>query len=287
MNLNSPIITTYPIIAPYEKTTHAWRRLLQHLVQNGRRVSARGLTFNEMLNVSLTVDMVWPMVTSDIRNASLKYYFGEAWWILSGKGDLESILPYNKNMARYADNGQFFGAYGPPFQEQIDRVADELIRDPNSRRAVLTLWRPNPPMDTKDFPCTISIQWVVRGGHLHCFDSMRSSDAWLGWPYDIFTFSCASAYLSLLIKMKTGFFYPLGNITLNAISQHLYSTDIEKAIAVLKAEKEGTDRSYRVSLDPSRFENTSEFLTRLKELADQFGTSMEGLRDPCVPTLTI
>lgn len=273
-----------PLIAPFAKTTFAWKKLLEHIIRNGRQVNARGLAFLETLNVSLTVEMAWPMVTSEARNASLKYYFGEAWWILSGHGDLDSILPYNKNMARYADNGQFFGAYGPPFQEQIDRVADELIKDSFSRRAVLTLWRQNPPMETKDFPCTISIQWVIRDGKLHCFDSMRSSDAWLGWPYDIFTFSCASAYLSLLIRMKSGREHPLGNITLNAVSQHLYLSDLDKAMKVLQTTD---DKEFRVSLDPSRFDTTGDFLKRLKELADKHSTSMEGLKDPCVPILTI
>jgi hypothetical protein len=53
---------------------------------------------------------------------------------------------------------------------------------------------------------------------------MRSSDIWLGWPYDVFNFSMLSAAILLTLKSVDDNFLcgNLGYLTLNAGSQHLY-----------------------------------------------------------------
>ena len=120
--------------------------------------------------------------------------------------------------------------------DQFTYIVDELINDHNTRQAVATIWRRN-PRPSKDIPCTISVQFMVRDNKLHCFDNMRSSDVWLGWPYDIFNFSMCSAFISLLYKLRTGHALPLGNIYLTASSQHLYDYNYDKAIEVLQNPK--------------------------------------------------
>ena len=62
---------------------------------------------------------------------------------------------------------------------------------------------------------------------------MRSSDIWLGWPYDIFNFTMLTGYIMLLLREKGINNLQLGNIYLNAGSQHLYENNWEKAIDAL------------------------------------------------------
>ena len=109
-------------------------------------------------------------------------------------------------------------------------VVDALSRDPDSRQAVIEIWRPN-PRDSRDVPCTLTVQWMIRDGKLHCLDSMRSSDAWLGWPYDVFNFSMLSLYILLMLKERSAITLQhidlmarlqLGDLHLTAGSSHLY-----------------------------------------------------------------
>ena len=52
---------------------------------------------------------------------------------------------------------------------------------------------------------------------------MRSSDAWMGWPYDIYNFSCITAFIALHLNVD------IGRLYLTAGSQHLYDEHIDKA----------------------------------------------------------
>ena len=62
---------------------------------------------------------------------------------------------------------------------------------------------------------------------------MRSSDAWLGWVYDTFNFSMISAWVAIALRGH----YPnleLGNLYLDATSQHLYKTNFDLFSNVLE-----------------------------------------------------
>jgi thymidylate synthase len=54
---------------------------------------------------------------------------------------------------------------------------------------------------------------------------MRSSDVWLGWPYDVFNFSMVGASVVLALRLHPKFEgLQLGELYLTAGSQHLYET---------------------------------------------------------------
>ena len=84
-------------------------------------------------------------------------------------------------------------------------------------------------MKTNDVPCTLSLQFLIRNGELNCIATMRSSDAWLGWVYDIYNFSMVSLYVMLQLKSQHKFKYNLGHLYLTVGSQHLYKQQFEKA----------------------------------------------------------
>ena len=203
-------------------------------------MEVRGQRTLEILASQTNVDMDFPVVTAKARNLGYRFMVAEAWWILTGQNAVETIKPYSKQIERFSDDGvHFAGAYGPPVIDQLTYIVDSLQRDKQTRQAVLSIWRPN-PRDSKDIPCTVSVQWLIRDNYLHCIDNMRSSDAWLGWPYDIFNFTMLTAHILQLLK-KRGSGYEnleLGTLTLNAGSQHLYERDLENVEKVLKNEEE-------------------------------------------------
>jgi thymidylate synthase len=209
--------------------TASWKVLLHLLSQKGQEVSPRGIATKEMLAYTSIVPMTFPIVVSKKRALSYKFMAAEAYWILTGDNRLSTISPYSKKIADFSDDGVFFkGAYGPKVVDQLPYVIETLANDLHSRQAVLTIWRERPGK-SKDIPCTIALQFIIRDGKLHTIATMRSSDAWLGFPYDIFNFSMISWYVISVLKTKYSLKLKPGNLHLTAGSQHLYETNFEKS----------------------------------------------------------
>lgn len=217
----------------------AWIQLLSHVFFEGSRASPRQQDTLEWLGYQSVVDMRYPLVTVEARNLGYRFAPAEAWWIGTGKNDVASIAPYSRAIAQFSDDGEtFFGAYGPRLRDQLPYVVETLYRDPDSRQAVATIWRENPPR-SKDIPCTVSAQWLVRTDEegqrfVYCVDTMRSSDAWLGWPYDVFNFTMLSAYVAAYLALAWGEPVYLGKLVLQAGSQHIYRRDLEGVKACLR-----------------------------------------------------
>ena len=167
----------------------AWADCLQEILRHGIPRAPRGLETLEIPHRTLVMDMSLPVVTNKERKLSYQFMAAEAYWIMTGDNRVSTIAPYNKNISAFSDDGEvFFGAYGPPIKDQLPYVLKSLAADQETRQAGLTIWRPS-PLPSKDIPCTVAI-WFRRIHHnltVHVF--MRSSDAWLGVPYDIFNFS--------------------------------------------------------------------------------------------------
>lgn len=156
----------------------------------------------------------------------------ESYWILTGDNRVSTISYYSKQIKEFSDDGlHFAGAYGPKVVAQFPFILDAFREDPQTRQAVINIWRES-PRSSRDIPCTLSLQFVYRSNRLHCIATMRSSDIWLGWVYDVFNFSMISAYVLECLKKINPMLFgsaKLGNLYLTAGSQHLYEDDFEKA----------------------------------------------------------
>ena len=210
-----------------------WIGLLETIKTCGNVVQPRGFKCYEVMNLRTCFPMHKPIVTVRDRNLGYRFLFAEALWILEGKEDVATIAPFSKHIVQFSDDGEtFFGAYGPRIVDQINWVVRKLAEDRDTRQAVLTIWQEN-PYDSKDIPCTISVQFLIRDGLLHCIDNMRSSDAWLGWPYDVFNFTMLSSAVIIALKDT----YPdirMGQLWMNLGSAHLYDRNmvgVDKCLA--------------------------------------------------------
>ncbi len=209
----------------------AWLQTLQQIFTDGIDVAPRGLKTLELQHHAVHLDMSHPVVLCPARKLSYTFLAAEALWILSGDDRVETIAPYNKNIAQFSDDGhRFYGAYGPRIMEQFDWVVEKLLEDRDTRQAVMTIWRKKPPK-TKDVPCTVAIMFSNRKGRLHCHVFMRSSDAWLGLPYDVFNFSMLSAKVACSFnrKCRPEDTIELGFLHLTAASSHLYERNFAEA----------------------------------------------------------
>lgn len=218
--------------------SEAYVELLGRLY-NGKHVSPRGNDTLELLNTTVHIEdgnRADTLATS--RKINLGIAAVETLHLLGGLSSLEQLdLASKGRFTQFADNGRLKGAYGPRAFLQLHRVHDLLKRDPTTRQAVVTLWvGKEHESSSRDVPCTQSLQFLVRDGKLHLRVQMRSSDAFLGIPYDWLMFS------RLLMVMARSLRLPVGSFTHTAASQHLYLRDREASIKVIKDEVWHEDR---------------------------------------------
>jgi thymidylate synthase len=219
--------------------THLYASILHELLSSGERTQPRGMETMEHRGARVILyDPLRCIV--DVPSRKLNYHFmvGEWWWIAMGDNRVESISHYCNEIAKYSDDGLiFYGAYGPRWRSQIDDVICNLLNDRDSRQAVVTIFRPElydqnmsaVVKTTRDVPCTISMQYLIRNDKLETIVTMRSWDAYLGFPYDIFNFARLGALVAGQIGIEQG---PL---IVQAGSLHLYSRNYDKAADVIDA----------------------------------------------------
>ncbi|RZJ94218.1 MAG: thymidylate synthase [Hymenobacter sp.] len=155
---------------------------------------------------------------------------GELLWYLARRNDLAMIAYYLKYYRRQ-DPARLVvdGGYGPRlfnFRGQYNQVAttiDLLRRKPTTRQAVIQLFDAEDVAGTHhEVPCTCTLQFLVRDKHLHLVVHMRSNDAYLGLPHDVFTFTMLQEIVARSLDITLGSYYHFVG------SLHLYNDKITK-----------------------------------------------------------
>lgn len=247
-----------------------WIDLLENVIANGSVCTPRGTNTLEILGHQSKIDMSRPpAVYVPGRGLSYKFMVGEAWWILSGGNRVSEISPYLPRITQYSDDGVMFnGAYGPPVVSQLSYVVDSLGRDIDSRQAVLTIWNRN-PRPSKDIPCTLAMQWLIRDNRLHCVTTMRSSDSWVGWVYDVFNFTMISTWVLIELRRRRYKNLQLGNLILTCGSQHIYESNLSDARDMVeKYKKNAPPQRELFPLLSEDFRSGEAFVSTLKLVAD-------------------
>lgn len=225
MSSSSEKSVSEPYIIRGRHLSDVWDQLLAYLLEHGNPTAPRATATKEKLNVSLHVENPRSnILVNNTRNLGYRAMVAEWLWIASGTNKLEPLLYYNKNYAKFSDDGvTLYGAYGPRIRAVWNTVAELLKYDPDSRQGVISIWAPDTRRDTKDTPCTLSLQFIIRKNRLHLTVNMRSSDAWLGLPNDFYVFSQLQNEMACNVEQN------MGNLTMNLGSSHLYSTNFEAA----------------------------------------------------------
>lgn len=197
-----------------------WFKILdsQSLNASSRDGGVKG----EVLNaVTVITDPTRGIVQSDIRKMPMRYAVGELMWYLSGNNKLSAIQNYTQAWDRMSDDGKTVNSnYGWCIRhkygfDQWEYVKQLLQVDPLSRQAVLHIkTADNTP--SKDVNCTVCLQFLIREDKLHATVYMRSNDIWMGFPYDVFSFTAMQCKMAM--ELGVG----IGTYTHIAGSLHLY-----------------------------------------------------------------
>lgn len=165
------------------------------------------------------------------RNANPFFHFFESMWILAGHEDvqfLEYLLP---RMREYSDEGVVFhAAYGARLMWQVPNVIHELRCDPQSRRAVASIFDPHKDngYTGRDMPCNLVLVFRLRDGALNLTVFNRSNDLiWGAYGTNSVQFSFIQEYVAAHLGAR------LGSLRLITTCMHLYP-DVAPAPALLQ-----------------------------------------------------
>jgi len=219
----------------------AWISQLKFLLERPV-VSPRNKICRESIGLQLCIgDARKNIIFDPVRQ--LNYRFLVAQWLTTQLGLEDKLLEkFNKHLADYETDGQggVYPSYGPRLKPQWPFIMRCFQQDPQTRQAVMSIWEAQPinfgqghPV-TLYVPCTLSLQFLLRENLLHTVVNMRSSDAWLGIPYDVFSFTMLSNYLCGALSQLFHRRINLGGIMLHLGSSHLYEEHWEKAAAIVK-----------------------------------------------------
>lgn len=212
------------------------RAVFENLFNRGIRVDPSKGRNIELFGVLLEVRNPRARLSRTETKGTVFSCLGETLWYLAKTNRLDFIKYYLSHYGQYSDDQMtVHGAYGPRLFKmrgrvnQIDNVIDLLRRRPSTRQAVIQLFNAEDILKPhKDIPCTCILQFVIRRKKLHMMTYMRSNDAFLGLPHDVFAFT----FLQEIVARSIG--VDLGSYQHSVGSLHLYDKHRKKAKKYLK-----------------------------------------------------
>jgi len=213
----------------YTYTPRAYHNFVNKIVSNSEQVAPRGLRTSEMTNVQLvTRDLQDRVVTDQGRRMNLGFAVAEWVAMMVGIDDIDFFIPHIKSYDKYSSDGiKLDGAYGGRVvnlqngSNQIMNCVGLLLEDPDTRQAIISIYNNHDAWNTntKNKPCTLSIQFLVRNNKLDAYTMMRSNDIFRGLTYDWFVFTLIHEFISMQLDIELGTYHHwVGSL-------HLYQSD--------------------------------------------------------------
>lgn len=187
------------------------RAVFSKLLKSRSRIRPTRGAANELIGVLLHLTNPRARLSRTETKGRLFSCVGELLWYLARTNDVEFISYYLPRYRKESDDGRtVYGGYGPRLfnmrrQNQIANVLRLLKKNRHSRRAVIQLFDAVDLVGQhKDIPCTCTLQFLIRGRRLHLVTNMRSNDAFLGLPHDVFAFTMLQEILARTLGVEPG-----------------------------------------------------------------------------------
>lgn len=204
----------------------AYPRIVRHVLDHGNVRTPRGRTTLDAGFTTILLDTPEHALPIGVgRGLNVNIAAAEAIQLIGAFSDPDLLLKASPNFQQFLNGDGFHGAYGARIRMQVPNVIRKLIKDSQTRQAVITLWDAHLDnlTDMNDYPCTVALQFEVDELERLCMNVvMRSNDVWLGLPYDMFQFT------QLQISVARALGLPNGWYRHTAMSMHIYSDDVEK-----------------------------------------------------------
>ncbi len=208
------------------------RRILEHGTPKQDRTGTGTLSF---FGHQMRFDLAqgFPLVTT--KKVHTKSVIYELLWFLRGETNVQYLRDHGVTIwDEWADAGGELGpVYGHQWRswptsdgksiDQISRVIDQIKRNPDSRRLIVSAWNVANMEKMKLPPCHCLFQFYVADGKLSCQLYQRSADVFLGVPFNIASYALLTLMVAQACGLKPGeFVHTLGDA-------HLYSNHLDQA----------------------------------------------------------
>ncbi|ALS27979.1 thymidylate synthase [Paenibacillus sp. 32O-W] len=221
----------------------AYLDLLQDILDNGTVKKDRTGTgtisvFGRQLRFDLNDG--FPLVTT--KRIHIKSVVHELLWFLSGDTNIRYLQDNGVRIwNEWADeNGDLGPVYGSQWRawegadgrrhDQIAQVVESIRRNPDSRRHLVSAWNVAEIDKMKLPPCHFAFQFYVSDGKLSCMLTMRSSDTFLGLPFNIAQYALLTHMIAQQCDLGVGeFIYSGGDV-------HIYLNHLDQVKEQLSRE---------------------------------------------------
>jgi thymidylate synthase len=174
----------------------------------------------------------FPLLTT--KKLHTKSIIHELLWFLKGDTNIKYLNDNAVNIwNEWADeNGNLGPVYGQQWRswaaadgktiDQISNVIDQIKKNPDSRRLIVSAWNPGDIEKMKLPPCHALFQFYVQNGKLSCQLYQRSADIFLGVPFNIASYALLTRMICQVCKLKPAeFIHTFGDA-------HIYSNHFEQ-----------------------------------------------------------
>jgi thymidylate synthase len=175
----------------------------------------------------------FPLLTT--KKLHLRSIIYELLWFLRGDTNIQYLHDHNVTIwDEWADeNGDLGPVYGKQWRsweapdgrviDQITNLIEQIKRNPDSRRLIVSAWNPADVDQMALPPCHTMFQFYANDGQLSCQLYQRSADVFLGVPFNIASY----ALLTMMVAQVCGlqakeFVHTFGDA-------HIYSNHVEQA----------------------------------------------------------
>jgi len=210
--------------------------LMQRILDHGVRKSDRtGTGTLSIFGPQLRFDLArgFPLVTT--KKVHLKSIVHELLWFLQGDTNIRYLRENGVTIwDEWADErGELGPVYGYQWRswpapdgrhiDQISQVLQELRRNPDSRRLLVSAWNVADIPRMKLAPCHALFQFYVGAGRLSCQLYQRSADLFLGVPFNIASYALLTLMVAQVCGLEPGeFVHTFGDT-------HLYLNHLDQA----------------------------------------------------------
>lgn len=174
----------------------------------------------------------FPVLTT--KKVHLRSIIHELLWFLKGETNIAYLKEHGVSIwDEWADeNGNLGPVYGSQWRswptadgrhiDQITQVVEQIKKNPDSRRLIVSAWNVGQIEKMKLPPCHAFFQFYVANGKLSCQLYQRSADIFLGVPFNIASYALLTMMMAQVCDLKPGeFVHTFGDA-------HLYSNHLEQ-----------------------------------------------------------
>jgi thymidylate synthase len=209
---------------------------MRHICENGAvKTDRTGTGTRSVFGHQMRFDLHdgFPLLTT--KKLHLRSIIYELLWFLKGDTNVRRLQEHGVHIwdewaAEDGDLGPVYGAQWRSWQaadgrsiDQISQVVEQIKKNPDSRRLIVSAWNVGEIEQMALPPCHVVFQFYVAGGALSCQLYQRSVDVFLGLPFNIASYALLTMMVAQVCGLEPGeFIHTSGDA-------HLYLNHIEQA----------------------------------------------------------